>query len=108
MPDFSLNRSILFAAAIAAVGLGVFGSTQISFGNAIVGETRKVDQQKGPSGVDALKAQYRRPGTIPFPKDNSFHAREGDARQETVFRYAAVRYIGAVMRELPQSEFRLG
>ena len=73
MPDFSFNRSILFAAAIAAVGLGVFGSTQISFGNAIVGETRKVDLgQKPPSGIDAIKAQYRRPLTIPFPKDNSY------------------------------------
>jgi cytochrome c peroxidase len=34
---------------------------------------RKVEiTQKGPSGVDALKAQYRRPATIPFPKDNPF------------------------------------
>jgi cytochrome c peroxidase len=73
MPGFSFDRSTLFVAAIAAAGLGVFGSTQISLGNAIVGETRKVNLgQKAPSGIDAIKAQYRRPLTIPFPKDNSY------------------------------------
>jgi cytochrome c peroxidase len=38
-----------------------------------VGETKQVTlQQKAPSGTDALKALYRRPPTIPFPKDNAY------------------------------------
>jgi len=73
MVDSALGRSILFGTAIAATSLGIFGFATISFGAAIVGETRKVDlAQKAPTGIDALKAQYRRPSTIPFPKDNPY------------------------------------
>jgi cytochrome c peroxidase len=73
MADFYFSRSIIFAAAIAATSLCIFGFATRSFGSAIVGETRRVElSQKPPSGVDALKAQYRRPSAIPFPKDNAY------------------------------------
>jgi cytochrome c peroxidase len=73
MADFRFGRSIIFTTAIAATGFSIFGFATLSFGSAIVGETRRVElAQKPPSGIDALKAQYRRPQAIPFPKDNSY------------------------------------
>jgi len=73
MADFHFRRSILFATAIAATSLCIFGFAARSFGSAMVGETRRVElSQKPPSGVDALKAQYKRPSTIPFPKDDAY------------------------------------
>jgi cytochrome c peroxidase len=66
-------RSVVLVAAIAPLGLGVLGFSTLGFGAAVVGESRKVEiTQKAPSGLDALKAQYRRPATIPFPKDNPY------------------------------------
>ena len=73
MPTQGSYRSRLFIATIASAALGVLGFGTIGFGAAVVGESRKVEiTQKGPSGLDALKAQYRRPATIPFPKDNPY------------------------------------
>ena len=64
---------MLLASAVAASGLGVFGFATITLGAAIVGETRRVDLgQKAIAGIDALKAQYKRPATIPFPKENPY------------------------------------
>jgi cytochrome c peroxidase len=73
MADFHFSRSIIIATATAATSLCLFGFATLSFGSAIVGETRKVDvTSKAPSGIDAIKAQYRRPTAIPFPKDNPY------------------------------------
>src|SRR6516164_4037904 len=73
MAEFHFSRSITIASAIAATGLFIFGFATLSFGSAIVGETRRVDLgAKAPAGLDAIKAQYRRPATIPFPKDNPY------------------------------------
>lgn len=74
MSEFIIKRSFVLAAAVAATtSLGMFGFTGIVNGAAVVGETRKIDLgQKPASGVDALKAQYRRPLAIPFPKDNTY------------------------------------
>ena len=66
-------RSVVFVTTIASVGFGVLGFSTLGFGAAIVGESRKVEiAQKAESGLAALKAQYRRPATIPFPKDNPY------------------------------------
>lgn len=63
----------LFVATIASVALCVVGFATIGFGAAVVGESRKAEiTQKAPSSLDALKAQYRRPASIPFPKDNPY------------------------------------
>jgi len=73
MPMFGSTRSMLFVATIASGGVGILGFSTIGFGAAVVGESRKVEiTQKAPGGLDALKAQYRRPATIPFPKDNPY------------------------------------
>jgi len=67
------GRSVLLGSAIAATSLCILGFASLSFGAAIVGETREVVLgQKVPAGLDAIKALYRRPATIPFPKDNPY------------------------------------
>jgi hypothetical protein len=43
MADFRFSRSIVFATAIAATSLSIFGFATLSFGSAIVGETRRVE-----------------------------------------------------------------
>jgi cytochrome c peroxidase len=76
--DFSMLRpgfgqSALFGTTAAAIVLGLFGFAGNSLGAAIVGETRFVGiEQNSASGLEALKAQYRRPASIPFPKDNPY------------------------------------
>ena len=73
MAEFHFSRSITIASAIAATSLCIFGFATFSFGSAIVGETRRVDLgAKAPSSIDTMKAQYRRPFAIPFPKDNAY------------------------------------
>src|SRR5690349_3831573 len=73
MREFISARSMLLASAVAASSLGVFGFASITLGAAVVGETRRVDLgQKAAPGIDALKAQYKRPATIPFPKENAY------------------------------------
>src|SRR3954452_1073691 len=73
MPMFGSSRYTIFAAAVASAGIGAIGFSTIGFGAAVIGESRKVEiTQKAPGGLDALKAQYRRPLTIPFPKENPY------------------------------------
>jgi cytochrome c peroxidase len=57
----------------ALVSVGALGFAGISFGAVIVGETRRIElAPKAATGVDAMKAQYKRPTTIPFPKENPY------------------------------------
>jgi cytochrome c peroxidase len=73
MPGPRFGRSVLFGSAIAAIALGLFGFTKLGFGSALIGETRRVDLgQKAVAGIDTMKAQYRRPALISFPKDNPY------------------------------------
>jgi cytochrome c peroxidase len=73
MSTLGSARSAAFICTIAAVGFGVLGFGTLGYGAAVVGESRKVDvTQKAPGSLDALKAQYRRPATIPFPKENPY------------------------------------
>ncbi|WP_407156971.1 cytochrome-c peroxidase [Bradyrhizobium sp. STM 3557] len=66
-------RLLSLGAAIGSLTLLIVGFAKTSLGAALVGETKRVTlQQKAPSGTDALKALYRRPLTIPFPKDNPY------------------------------------
>lgn len=67
------GRSTLFGTAVAATALGIFGFTGTGVASALVGETRHIEfGQKAPAGIDAMKALYRRPPSIPFPKDNPY------------------------------------
>jgi cytochrome c peroxidase len=66
-------RLLSLGAAIGSLVVLIVGFTKMSLAAALVGETKQVTlQQKAPSGTDALKALYRRPPTIPFPKDNPY------------------------------------
>src|SRR5580693_1632855 len=71
-PDY-LDRMSLLAMTAVTIGLVVLGSADVTFGAALVGETRLVAvEQKAAPGADGLKKLYRRPATIPFPKDNPY------------------------------------
>jgi cytochrome c peroxidase len=73
MRSGSLDRIVSFGVAAIAVSFVTFSLVGVSHSTALVGQTRQVEiQQKGASGMDALKALYRRPPTIPFPKDNPY------------------------------------
>ena len=73
MPASGSFRACIVAGTIATAMLGALGSSTIGYGAALVGETRSVEiTQKAQSGVDAMKAQYRRPASIPFPKENPY------------------------------------
>jgi len=59
--------------ALVTLSLTVFGLTRPGQSAALVGETKQVAlQPKGTASIDALKALFRRPASIPFPKDNPY------------------------------------
>jgi len=63
----------LVGTVVAITAVGLIGLADKSFGAAVVGETRQVGiEQKAPAGIDAMKALYRRPTSIPFPNDNLY------------------------------------
>jgi cytochrome c peroxidase len=69
----AFGQSAFFGTALAATAVGLLGFAGASLGAAIVGETRyQTAEQKPAAGLDAMKAQYRRPASIPFPKDNPY------------------------------------
>jgi cytochrome c peroxidase len=73
MSRFSPRRSFLGTAIVAAVSVGALGFAGISFGAVVIGETRRIElAPKAATGVDAMKTQYKRPTTIPFPKENPY------------------------------------
>ena len=73
MSGFFPRRSTLLATAVVAAGFGALGFASIGLGAVIVGETRRIDLgPKAAPGIDAMKAQYKRPATIPFPKENPY------------------------------------
>src|SRR3954451_20117370 len=73
MSAFFPRQSTMFATAVAAASFGALGFASIGLGAVIVGETRRIDLgAKAAPGIDAMKAQYKRPSTIPFPKDNAY------------------------------------
>jgi cytochrome c peroxidase len=73
MPKPPFGRPALLGTAVAATALGLLGFAGTGLGSAIVGETRHLGvEQKAAAGIDAMKAQYRRPASIPFPKENPY------------------------------------
>ncbi len=59
--------------AASTIILAAFGYASLGFGAALVGETKQISlQPHGAPGTDALKALYRRPAPIPFPKENPY------------------------------------
>src|SRR3954451_13624101 len=68
-----LFRLALLGSVVTAATGGLLCFGDLSFGAAIVGETRRAEPvAKGALALDAMKAQYRRPALIPFPRDNPY------------------------------------
>jgi cytochrome c peroxidase len=73
MPASEFIRFARSGPAAAAVALGLIGFANLGFGAAIVGETRRTEPSpKAAVALDAMKAEYRRPAQIPFPKENPY------------------------------------
>src|SRR6266550_7074217 len=71
-PDH-VGRIASIGLAVSAITIAALGFTSLGFGAALVGETKQITlQPQAAPGTDALKALYRRPATIPFPKDNPY------------------------------------
>src|SRR5262245_34165138 len=65
----------LVAGAMAAIAVvaGVATLINRTYAAAVVGETRSVEVAKPAAAtIDKLRAEYRRPEFIPFPKDNPY------------------------------------
>lgn len=72
MPALRFLRSAPFGSLLVAV-VSLAGFAATGFGAAIVGETRRADlTPREADGIDAMKAGYRRPAMIPFPKANPY------------------------------------
>ena len=72
MPVSIFLRSAWCGPFVAA-SLGLIGFANLGFGAAIVGETRLSAQgPKATAAIDAMKAEYRRPTLVPFPKENPY------------------------------------
>jgi cytochrome c peroxidase len=72
MRKVRFSRLVLLQIAAAAIA-GTMGFANISFGSAIIGETRHDHSSSKPAAdIDALKAEYRRPAFIPFPEENPY------------------------------------
>jgi cytochrome c peroxidase len=66
-------RSAWSGPAIAAATVGLIGFANLGFGAAIVGEMRRSEPSpKAAAAIGAMKAEYRRPPSIPFPKENPY------------------------------------
>ena len=67
------GRIILLGLAVTTINLVAIGFANLGHGAALIGETKQVSlQPQAVQGTDALRALYRRPATIPFPKDNPY------------------------------------
>jgi cytochrome c peroxidase len=56
-----------------AGAIGTISIATVSFGAAIVGETRREQPKLVPAqGINAMKTEYQRPEMIPFPKGNPY------------------------------------
>jgi cytochrome c peroxidase len=73
MLNTALGRSLVYGSAALAATVAIVGFANIGFGAAVVGETRLSPQAARPdASTDAMKAEYRRPTDIPFPKQNPY------------------------------------
>jgi cytochrome c peroxidase len=86
MFEINFGRSIVYGSAVAAALLGIAGFAKISDAEAIVGETRHVDVgPKAAASTDAMKADYRRPALIPFPKQDPYTAEKASLGKKLYF-----------------------
>jgi len=68
-----VGRIVSLGLAVSTISLAAGGFPGVGFGAALVGEAKQVSiQPRAAPGTDALKALYRRPASVPFPKDNPY------------------------------------
>ena len=73
MPPPVFIRVRLIGIALLAVTAGMIGAVHPGFGAAIVGETRQTSvEPRTAEDIDTMKAAYRRPAFIPFPRENPY------------------------------------
>jgi cytochrome c peroxidase len=78
------GRSVGYTGLSAIIALVSFA--QISFGAAIVGETRAIsDIPDVMSDIDSIKVGYQRPQNIPFPEDNPYTLKKALLGQRLFF-----------------------
>lgn len=74
---------ILIAAGLAVLIAGAISRSEAA---ALVGETRTVEiAKREKESVDKLRAEYRRPKFIPFPKDNPYTAEKLELGKKLYF-----------------------
>jgi cytochrome c peroxidase len=71
--------------AVVCTIIALVSSVQFSFGAAIVGQTRSVDVPVVAADIDSMKAAYKRPEDIPFPKTNPYTLRKAQLGQQLFF-----------------------
>ncbi len=73
MPVSIFNRLALVGLVAAVAAAGLIGFANFGFSAVLVGETRQTQPSpKAAAAIDAMKAEYRRPAMIPFPKENPY------------------------------------
>ena len=73
MPVSIFIRLALAAPIAAVAAAGLIGFANLGFSAVLVGETRQTPPSpKAAAAIDAMKAEYRRPAMIPFPKENPY------------------------------------
>jgi cytochrome c peroxidase len=82
-----LFHSALSAPVVAAATLGLLiGFANLSYGAALVGETRHGEPSpQATADLDAMKAGYQRPAVIPFPKENPYTAEKAALGKKLYF-----------------------
>jgi cytochrome c peroxidase len=86
MFEIGLGRSIVYGSAVAAAIFGIASFAKIGGAAAIVGETRHADvSPKAAASTDAMKAEYRRPALIPFPKQDPYTAEKASLGKKLYF-----------------------
>jgi cytochrome c peroxidase len=97
------------ATAVARAGFGAIGFASIGSRRGHRRETRRIDLgAKAAPGIDAMKAQYKRPATIPFPKENPYTPKRLRSARSSISIHAALGDVSAILRELSQPGLRLG
>jgi cytochrome c peroxidase len=79
-------KSLASALLASLSTLATLTSIDDARAGAVVGETRQVQVSAAPAkGLDAVRAEYKRPATIPFPKDNPFTAEKASLGKKLYF-----------------------
>jgi cytochrome c peroxidase len=79
-------RSGLIGVTVAAAIAGTAGVSDIGLGAALVGQTHRLSVDSGPDAdFDGLKAGYRRPSLIPFPRENPYTAAKASLGKKLYF-----------------------